>query len=86
METAPATGFSPLLLTQMGSLYITLPSLFDYVADPEEQHFLADALFERVTGGDISIQINHEFPLADAALAQQTLESGQATGSIILLP
>jgi len=50
METAPATDFSPLLLTQMGSLYITLPSLFDYVADPEEQQFLADALFERVTG------------------------------------
>ena len=82
--SGPVPDFSPLLLTQMGSLYITRPSLFDYVADPEEQQFLADALFERVTGGDISIQINHEFPLADAALAQTTLESGQTTGSIIL--
>lgn len=84
--SGPVPDFSPLLLTQMGSLYLTRPSLFDYVDEPEEQQFLADALFERVITGDISIQINHEFPLADAALAQQTLESGQTTGSIILLP
>jgi NADPH:quinone reductase len=78
--------FPPLLLTQMGSLYLTRPSLFDYVADPEEQQFLADSLFARVSWGDISIQINHKFSLADAALAQQTLESGVTTGSTILLP
>ncbi len=78
--------FPPLLLTQMGSLYLTRPSLFDYVADPEEQQFLADSLFTRVSKGDISIQINHKFSLADAALAQQTLESGLTTGSTILLP
>ena len=78
--------FTPLLLTQMGSLYLTRPSLFDYVVDAEEQQFLADSLFERVSCGDISIQINHEFSLADAALAHQTLESGVTTGSTILLP
>jgi NADPH:quinone reductase len=84
--SGPVPDFSPLLLTQMGSLYLTRPSLFDYLVDSEEQQFLADSLFERVIANDISIQINHEFPLADAALAQQTLESGQTTGSIILLP
>jgi NADPH2:quinone reductase len=78
--------FSPLLLTQMGSLYLTRPSLFDYVAEPEEQQFLADALFERVASGDISIQISSEFPLSEASEAHKTLESGTTTGSIILLP
>ncbi len=78
--------FSPLLLTKMGSLYLTRPSLFDYVAEPAEQHLLADALFERVSSGDISIQIKQEFQLADAGLAHKTLESGATTGSIILLP
>lgn len=78
--------FSPLLLTQMGSLYLTRPSLFDYVAEQEEQQFLADALFERVNRGDITIQISHEFPLAEAGLAHETLESGVTTGSIILVP
>lgn len=78
--------FPPLLLTQMGSLYLTRPSLFDYVADTEEQQFLADSMFELVCNGDISIQINHKFSLEDAALAQQTLESGLTTGSTILLP
>ncbi|MCP4126323.1 MAG: quinone oxidoreductase [Gammaproteobacteria bacterium] len=84
--SGPVPDFSPLLLTKMGSLYLTRPSLFDYVSDPKEQQLLAEALFERVIAGDISIQVNHEFPLADAALAQHTLESGQTTGSIILLP
>ncbi len=78
--------FSPLLLTKMGSLYLTRPSLFDYVAEPEEQQFLADALFERVGRGDISIQINKEFPLAEASKAHSALESGATTGSIILIP
>ena len=78
--------FSPLLLTQMGSLYLTRPSLFDYVAEPEEQQFLANALFELVASGVISIQINREFPLAEASEAHKTLESGTTTGSIILIP
>ena len=78
--------FSPLLLTKMGSLYLTRPSLFDYVAEPEEQQFLANALFELVASGVISIQINREFPLAEASEAHKTLESGTTTGSIILIP
>jgi NADPH:quinone reductase len=78
--------FSPLLLTKMGSLYLTRPSLFDYVAEPEEQQLLADALLQRVISGDIRIQIKHVFPLAEACVAQQTLESGVTTGSIILVP
>ncbi len=84
--SGPVPDFPPLLLTQMGSLYLTRPSLFDYVDDPEEQQFLANALFKHVSAGDISIQVNHEFPLADAALAQHTLENGQTVGSTILLP
>ncbi|MCP3672497.1 MAG: zinc-binding dehydrogenase [Gammaproteobacteria bacterium] len=82
----PVPDFSPLLLTKMGSLYLTHPSLFDYVSDQEELQLLADALFELVISGDISIQVNHEFPLANAAPAQHTLECGQTTGSTILLP
>ncbi len=78
--------FSPLVLTQMGSLYLTRPSLFDYVAEVEEQQFLADALFQRVISGDISVHITYEFPLDEAGMAQHTLESGVTTGSIILLP
>ncbi len=84
--SGPVPDFPPLLLTQMGSLYLTRPSLFDYVADPEEQQFLANSLFGLVSSGKISIQINHEFSLANAALAHQTLESGETTGSTILLP
>jgi NADPH2:quinone reductase len=78
--------FSPLLLAKKGSLFLTRPTLFDYVADPDEQQELANALFERVLEGVIKINVNYEFPLADAIKAHQILESGITTGSIVLIP
>ncbi len=78
--------FPPLLLAQKGSLFITRPSLGHYIADPDEQQELADALFEQVGAGKIHINTKHEFALLDAAKAHETLESGVTTGSVILLP
>lgn len=79
-------AFAPLLLAQKGSLFITRPSLGHYVADPDEQQELADALFSRVLNGEIKINVNHEFALRDAILAHDIIESGVTMGSIVLIP
>jgi NADPH2:quinone reductase len=79
-------AFAPLLLAQKGSLFITRPSLGHYVADPDEQQELADALFKRVLNGEIKINVNHEFALSDAISAHDALESGVTTGSVVLIP
>ena len=79
-------AFAPLLLAQKGSLFITRPTLVHHVADPVEQQELADALFERVLGGEVKINVNHEFALSDAKLAHDALESGVTTGSVVLIP
>lgn len=78
--------FAPLLLAQKGSLFITRPTLGHYITDPNEQQELADALFKRVSTGEVKINVNHEFALSDAVAAHNILESGVTTGSIVLIP
>jgi NADPH:quinone reductase len=71
-------------LTSRGSLYLTRPTLMTYTADTREMRDSAAALFERVIAGDIRIEVNQRFPLAEAAQAHRELEARQTTGSTIL--
>jgi NADPH:quinone reductase len=78
--------FDPLLLSQKGSLYLTRPTLFDYIASRDELVASAAALFEVIRSGAVKIDASRELPLADAAEAHRALEGRETTGSTILLP
>ena len=67
-----------------GSLFLTRPSLFDYIATPEALQSAAEALFAVVSRGALDVRIGQSLPLADAAAAHRALESRQSTGSTIL--
>ncbi|RZU99488.1 quinone oxidoreductase family protein [Spiribacter vilamensis] len=67
-----------------GSLFLTRPSLFDYIGTAEELQSAARALFARVADGSIRVRIDSEWPLAEAAGAHERLASRQSSGSIIL--
>ncbi len=69
-----------------GSLYITRPTVAAYTATTEELRASAAAVFERLLAGDITVQINHRYPLAEAQTAHRDLEGRRSTGSIILIP
>lgn len=71
-------------LNSRGSLYLTRPTLMHYTADARELRDCAAALFERVLAGDIRIEINQRFPLAEAARAHRALEARETTGSTVL--
>ncbi len=71
-------------LTSRGSLYLTRPTLMTYTADSQAMRDSASALFERVLAGDIRVEINQRFALADAAGAHRALEARVTTGSSIL--
>ncbi|AFU97862.1 quinone oxidoreductase family protein [Simiduia agarivorans] len=77
-------GFSPLLLAKYGSLFLTRPTLADYVRDPAEFKALGSALFDVLQSGKVRPAISHRLPLAQADEAHRLLESGQTTGSVIL--
>jgi NADPH2:quinone reductase len=73
-------------LSRNGSLYVSRPTLFDYVATAEDLANTAQRLFDRMARGIISAQIGQSFALADAADAHRALEGRQTTGSTILIP
>ena len=74
------------ILSQLGSLYVTRPTLATYTANPADMKSMAAELFDMVVSGRISIEVRNRYQLKDAAEAHRDLESRATTGSIILLP
>lgn len=83
-SSGPVAPFSPAILAQKGSLFLTRPTLFTYIADPTELAAAAAALFAVVAAGTVRIDIRQRFTLADAAEAHRALEARQTTGSTVL--
>jgi NADPH:quinone reductase len=83
-SSGPVEPFAPRLLAQKGSLYLTRPTLFDYIATRGELEQSAASLFEAVRSGEVKIDIGQRFRLSDAAEAHRALESRKTVGSTIL--
>ena len=77
---------SLLELSRGGSLYVTRPTLYDYVATPQELARTAERLFDRMACGVVNTVIGQRFALADAAEAHRALEARQTRGSTVLIP
>jgi NADPH2:quinone reductase len=84
--TGPVPEFSPALLAQKGSLFITRPSLAHYIATRKDLLWSANDLFDVVKSGAVKIHINQKYDLKDAAQAHRDLEARKTTGSTILIP
>jgi NADPH2:quinone reductase len=83
-SSGPIEPFAPGILAQKGSLFLTRPTMFDYVREHHEREQSAAALFDAVRSGKVAIDIRQRFPLADAAEAHRALEARQTSGSTIL--
>jgi len=68
-----------------GSLYLTRPTLFDYIGTPTELKRSAAALFDVIDQGAVTVRIGQRLPLADAAEAHRALEARETTGSTVLI-
>lgn len=73
-------------LAAHGSLFITRPTLQTYASTREKLEAMAADLFQVVASGQVKIEINQRFPLAEAARAHTELEARRTTGKTILLP
>jgi NADPH2:quinone reductase len=82
--SGPVEPMSPLLLSQKGSLYLTRPTLFHYIATRAELEESAAELFDMVTSGKVKIEVKQRFPLKDAAEAHCALEARKTIGSTVL--
>ena len=84
--TGPVDPVSPMVLAQKGSLFLTRPTLFTYIAKRDNLVTMANELFDVVASGKVKIKIGQEVPLADAAKAHADLEARKTIGSTILIP
>ena len=84
--SGPVEPFSPMELTRRGSLHLTRPSLFDFIATRADLEEGTGELFGHVASGAVRIAIGQRYPLRDVANAHRDLESRKTTGATILDP
>ena len=82
--SGPADPVDLLLLSQKGSLYVTRPTLFNYIASREDLEWRMSDLFRWIGEGKLKINIDKVYPLADAAQAHRDLEGRKTTGKLLL--
>ena len=78
--------FDLIRLSTMGSLFITRPTLKNYVATRADLEARAKDVFDGVANGTLKLRLEHTYPLADAAHAHRDLESRKTTGKLLLIP
>ncbi len=84
--SGPPPAMSPLELSKRGSLFLTRPSLFAYIADRKELETAARALFAAIASKQVRVRVNQRYALRDAAQAHRDLEARKTTGSTVLVP
>ncbi|TNE65121.1 MAG: quinone oxidoreductase [Alphaproteobacteria bacterium] len=84
--TGPVPAVEPGLLAKKGSLFLTRPTLMDYVATREDLIISSRAVFSRLATGILKPAINQRFALRDAADAHRALEARETSGQTVLLP
>lgn len=80
------SAFDPVVLSQRGSLFLTRPTLFHYVAAREALEANAADLFAVVASGAVTIPVRHTYPMQDTGEAHRALQARETTGSVILVP
>jgi NADPH:quinone reductase len=78
------TEFSPLTLSQKGSLFLTRPTLANYTATVDELDWRAGDVLTWIGQGKLKLHIHKVYPLQDAAQAQSDLEGRKTTGKLLL--
>jgi NADPH2:quinone reductase len=78
--------FDLIRLSTMGSLFITRPTLKDYIATRADLDARAGDVFGWIADGSLHVHIGHTYPLTEAAQAQIDLAGRKTTGKLLLIP
>ena len=77
-------SIQPLELAEAGSVYFTRPHLADYISSPAELRDRAAQLFAAHREGRLTVTIDRELPLEEAAEAHRWLEGRRTRGKLLL--
>ena len=78
--------FDPMRLEQMGSLFLSRPTIRHYTATRAELEWRASELFDAVLAGTLDVRVGARFPLEGAADAHRALEGRATTGKVLIVP
>jgi len=85
-SSGPVPPFDLIQLNSKGSLFVTRPTLWHYIATRQELEWRAGEVLNGVAAGRLKLRTEHIYPLNQAAQAQIDLESRRTTGKILLEP
>jgi NADPH2:quinone reductase len=85
-SSGPVAAFDPQVLSQKGSLFLTRPTLVNYIATRAELQQRAGDLIGWIAAGRLKLRMKFEFSLRDAAEAHRALEGRKTTGKVLLIP
>jgi len=85
-SSGPVGPFDVGKLAAGGSLFLTRPSLFAYTATRGDLEQRAGDVLGWIRDGKLTMRMEFEFPLQDAAEAHRALEGRRTTGKVLLVP
>jgi NADPH2:quinone reductase len=85
-SSGPVPPFDPIQLNSKGSLFLTRPTLWHYIATRAELEWRAGDVLGWAASGQLQLRSEHTFPLVEAAQAQIDLEARKTTGKVLLVP
>lgn len=85
-SSGPAPSFDPQVLNPKGSLFLTRPTLGNYIATREELMQRANDVLGWAAAGKLKLRIDKTFPLREAGEAHKALASRGTTGKLLLIP
>jgi NADPH:quinone reductase len=85
-SSGPVGQIDPLILNQKGSLFLTRPTLANYVSERRELDWRSSDIFQWIEEGRLKLNIYKTYELRDAASAHRDLEARKTTGKLLLKP
>lgn len=84
--SGPVPPVDPQRLNAGGSLFLTRPTLVNYLQDAKERRWRSDEIFAAAADGSLKVRIGAKYPLAEAGQAHRDLEGRRTTGKVLLVP
>jgi NADPH2:quinone reductase len=85
-SSGPVPPFDLIQLSGKGSLFITRPTLWHYIATRAELEWRAGEVLGWAAKGELKLRTEFMYPLVEAAQAQTDMEERKTTGKILLEP
>jgi NADPH2:quinone reductase len=85
-SSGPVPPFDLQQLNSKGSLFVTRPSMWHYLATRAELEWRSGDVLNWAAKGQLKLRMEHIYQLSEAAQAQTDLEGRNTTGKVLLVP